>query len=362
MCPSSHTLQSGLRPVFALSRVLAGQELCCLLAAQTGLLQALLLYHHCRSNSTSGSQSRALTALESCLKYCPMQGRCGARSLFPQPVTASLCCKDFAPFSPGMEAVTHGGVMPEVTLGQDEPRADSPSLCTGLGGRNAASLCLSAQPLSLSFADQSQTSLLPVTNIKAKSRGVTGKATSYTKWPKTPDRSQSFGSPNASPSSPFTHLQGKSKYISNLSLSRSNSPLGQARQQRSVKQPVSEWPRTEDPSTDGRWALSSSIPTAAPYPWAAFWGILHHLVPSLCPWAVACLPSALPVQPGSTSSPALPSPAALRFLVVLVPWFPSEAAVRQLPSQPHQSAFSKLDLEEETHRFSHVGSRGKGVC
>uniref|UniRef100_A0A8B9R2S4 Myelin regulatory factor n=1 Tax=Anas platyrhynchos TaxID=8839 RepID=A0A8B9R2S4_ANAPL len=195
----------------------------------------------------------------------------------------------------------NGGVMLEETLGQDEPRADSPSLCTGLGGRIAASLCLSAQPLSLSFADQSQTSLLPVTNIKAKSRGVTGKATSYTKWPKTPDRSQSFGSPNASPSSPFTHLQGKSKYISNLSLSRSNSPLGQARQQRSVKQPVSEWPRTADPSTDGRWALSSSIPTAVPYPRTASWGILRCLGPSLCPWAVACSSSALPVQPGSIS-------------------------------------------------------------
>lgn len=301
------------RPVFALSRVWAGQELHCLLAAQAGLLQALLLRHHCRSNSTSDGQSRAVTALQSCLKYCP--------------VTASLCCEDFAPFPPGTEAVTRGGVMPEVTLGQDEPRADSPSLCTGLGGRNAASLCLSVQPLSLSFADQSQTSLLPVTNIKAKSRGVTGKATSYTKWPKTPDRSQSFGSPNASPSSPFTHLQGKSKYISNLSLSRSNSPLGQARQQRSIKQPVSEWPHTEDPSTDGRWALSSSIPTAAPYPRAASWGILHRLGPSLCPWAVVCLPSTLPVQPGSASCSALPPPATLHFLVVLVPWFPSEAAV-----------------------------------
>uniref|UniRef100_A0A8C0BC75 Myelin regulatory factor n=1 Tax=Buteo japonicus TaxID=224669 RepID=A0A8C0BC75_9AVES len=128
-----------------------------------------------------------------------------------------------------------------------------------------ASPCLSITFLSLFFADQSQTSLLPVTNIKAKSRGITGKATSYAKWPKTPDRSQSFGSPNASPSSPFTHIQGKSKYISNLSLSRSNSPLGQARQQRSIKQPVSEWPRTEDPGTDGRWTLSSSLPAALFY-------------------------------------------------------------------------------------------------
>uniref|UniRef100_A0A8C5TCQ3 Myelin regulatory factor n=1 Tax=Malurus cyaneus samueli TaxID=2593467 RepID=A0A8C5TCQ3_9PASS len=74
-------------------------------------------------------------------------------------------------------------------------------------------------------ADQSQPSLLPVTNIKAKSRGITGKSSSYTKWPKTPDRSQSFGSPNASPSSPFSHIQGKSKYVSNLSLSRSGSHL-----------------------------------------------------------------------------------------------------------------------------------------
>lgn len=98
-----------------------------------------------------------------------------------------------------------------------------------------------------------------MTNIKAKSRGITRKATSYTKWPKTPDRSQSFGSPNASPSSPFTHLQGKSKYISNLSLSRSNSPLGQARPQRSIRQPVSEWPHTQDPSTDGPSPVLRSI-------------------------------------------------------------------------------------------------------
>uniref|UniRef100_A0A8C3DEF0 Myelin regulatory factor n=1 Tax=Corvus moneduloides TaxID=1196302 RepID=A0A8C3DEF0_CORMO len=102
--------------------------------------------------------------------------------------------------------------------------------------------------------DQSQPSLLPVTNIKAKSRGIAGKSTSYTKWPKTPDRSQSFSSPNASPSSPFSHIQGKSKYISNLSLSRSNS-----RQQRSLRQPVSERPRTEQPGTDG-----TCIPPALP--------------------------------------------------------------------------------------------------
>ncbi|KAL2310112.1 hypothetical protein Nmel_006351 [Mimus melanotis] len=102
--------------------------------------------------------------------------------------------------------------------------------------------------------DQSQPSLLPVTNIKAKSRGITGKSTSYTKWPKTPDRSQSFGSPNASPSSPFSHIQGKSKYISNLSLSRSSS-----RQQRSLRQPVSERPRTEQPGTDEPSPVLQSI-------------------------------------------------------------------------------------------------------
>ncbi|XP_075611629.1 myelin regulatory factor isoform X6 [Balearica regulorum gibbericeps] len=127
------------------------------------------------------------------------------------------------------------------------------STCCSAAPTNVSSVALSetSPTHAANRTDQSQTSLLPVTNIKAKSRGITGKATSYTKWPKTPDRSQSFGSPNASPSSPFTHIQGKSKYISNLSLSRSNSPLGQARQQRSVKQPVSEWPRTEDPGTDG---------------------------------------------------------------------------------------------------------------
>ncbi|XP_064281827.1 myelin regulatory factor isoform X1 [Passer domesticus] len=102
--------------------------------------------------------------------------------------------------------------------------------------------------------DQSQPSLLPVTNIKAKSRGITGKSASYTKWPKTPDRSQSFGSPNASPSSPFSHIQGKSKYISNLSLSRSHS-----RQQRSLRQPVSERPRTEQPGTHGPSPVLQSI-------------------------------------------------------------------------------------------------------
>ncbi|KFM01851.1 Myelin regulatory factor, partial [Aptenodytes forsteri] len=113
------------------------------------------------------------------------------------------------------------------------------SMCCSAAPTNVSSVALSetSPTHATNRTDQSQTSLLPVTNIKAKSRGITGKATSYTKWPKTPDRSQSFGSPNASPSSPFTHIQGKSKYISNLSLSRSNSPLGQARQQRSIKQP-----------------------------------------------------------------------------------------------------------------------------
>ncbi|XP_064571422.1 myelin regulatory factor isoform X5 [Zonotrichia leucophrys gambelii] len=69
--------------------------------------------------------------------------------------------------------------------------------------------------------DQSQPSLLPVTNIKAKSRGITGKSTSYTKWPKTPDSS--------------------------------------SRQQRSLRQPVSERPRTEQPGTDGPSPVLQSI-------------------------------------------------------------------------------------------------------
>ncbi|KFW09367.1 Myelin regulatory factor, partial [Eurypyga helias] len=133
------------------------------------------------------------------------------------------------------------------------------SVCCSAAPTNASSVTLSetSPTHATNRTDQSQTSLLPVTNIKAKSRGITGKAISYTKWPKTPDRSQSFGSPNASPSSPFTHLQGKSKYISNLSLSRSNSPLGQARQH--TQQPVSEWPRTEDPSTEGLSPVLHSV-------------------------------------------------------------------------------------------------------
>uniref|UniRef100_A0A803W0H0 Myelin regulatory factor n=1 Tax=Ficedula albicollis TaxID=59894 RepID=A0A803W0H0_FICAL len=124
-------------------------------------------------------------------------------------------------------------------------------------GQSQCTQPLSASQLNLLSrfsTDQSQPSLLPVTNIKAKSRGITGKSTSYTKWPKTPDRSQSFGSPNASPSSPFSHIQGKSKYISNLSLSRSSS-----RQQRSLRQPVSERPRTEQPGTDGPSPVLQSI-------------------------------------------------------------------------------------------------------
>lgn len=148
-----------------------------------------------------------------------------------------------------------------------------------MGTGQPQTLSLTAQCLSLSFTDQSQTSLQPVTNIKAKSRGITRKTTSYTKWPKTPDRSQSFGSPNASPSSPFTHLQGKSKYISNLSLSRSNSPLGQARPQRSIRQLVSEWPHTQDSSTDGRWDPGRLL-MALPHLPALFCSYIAHLPPT----------------------------------------------------------------------------------
>ncbi|XP_062433674.1 myelin regulatory factor [Rhea pennata] len=135
------------------------------------------------------------------------------------------------------------------------------SMCCSAAPTNVSSIALSetSPTHATNQTDLSQISLLPVTNIKGKSRGVTGKVTSYAKWPKTPDRSQSFGSPSASPSSPFTHIQGKSKYISNLSLSRSNSPLGQARQQRSVKQPVSEWPHAEDLDTDGPSPVLHSI-------------------------------------------------------------------------------------------------------
>ncbi|XP_010562576.1 PREDICTED: myelin regulatory factor isoform X3 [Haliaeetus leucocephalus] len=102
------------------------------------------------------------------------------------------------------------------------------STCCSAPPTNVSSVALSetSPTHATNRTDQSQTSLLPVTNIKAKSRGITGKATSYTKWPKTPD---------------------------------SNSPLGQARQQRSIKQPVSEWPRTEDPGTDGPSPVLHSI-------------------------------------------------------------------------------------------------------
>ncbi|XP_074774427.1 myelin regulatory factor [Athene noctua] len=102
------------------------------------------------------------------------------------------------------------------------------STCCSAAPTNISSVALSetSPTHATNRTDQSQTSLLPVTNIKAKSRGITGKATSYTKWPKTPD---------------------------------SNSPLGQARQQRSVKQPVSEWPRTEDPGTDGPSPVLRSV-------------------------------------------------------------------------------------------------------
>ncbi|XP_064513012.1 myelin regulatory factor isoform X5 [Pseudopipra pipra] len=69
--------------------------------------------------------------------------------------------------------------------------------------------------------DQSQTSLLPATNIKAKSRGITGKSSSYSKWPKTPDSS--------------------------------------SRQRRSLRQPVSERLRAEHPGTDGPSPVLESI-------------------------------------------------------------------------------------------------------
>ncbi|XP_077177292.1 myelin regulatory factor isoform X5 [Paroedura picta] len=99
--------------------------------------------------------------------------------------------------------------------------------------------------------DQSLASLLPVTNIKAKSRGVTGKAASHTKWPKMSERSRGFGGPNASPSSPFTHIQSKSKYISNLPLTHNSFPPRQARQQRSIGQQGPEELRTGSTNQDG---------------------------------------------------------------------------------------------------------------
>ncbi|KAM6115361.1 myelin regulatory factor [Pterocles gutturalis] len=97
------------------------------------------------------------------------------------------------------------------------------STCCSAAPTNVSSIALSETSPThpTNRTDQSQTSLLPVTNIKAKSRGITGKATSYTKWPKTPD---------------------------------SNSPLGQSRRRRSVEQP-----RTEDPGTDGPSPVLDSI-------------------------------------------------------------------------------------------------------
>ncbi|XP_034276073.1 myelin regulatory factor isoform X3 [Pantherophis guttatus] len=91
--------------------------------------------------------------------------------------------------------------------------------------------------------DQSFVSLLPVTNIKAKSRGISGKTASHTKWPKTSDRSRDFGGPNASPSSLFTNIQGKSKYVANLPLTYNSFPSDQtSRQRRSISQPDAKEP------------------------------------------------------------------------------------------------------------------------
>ncbi|XP_014376519.1 myelin regulatory factor isoform X3 [Alligator sinensis] len=119
------------------------------------------------------------------------------------------------------------------------------STCCSATPTNASSVAVSetSPTHATNRMDQSHTSLLPVTNIKAKSRGITGKVMSHTKWTKNPERSQGFGSPNASPSSPFTHIQSKSKYISQLSLSRNSFPQGQARQQRSVSLSGSERPQ-----------------------------------------------------------------------------------------------------------------------
>ncbi|XP_053252740.1 myelin regulatory factor isoform X2 [Podarcis raffonei] len=114
-------------------------------------------------------------------------------------------------------------------------------------------------PATNNRTDQSLMSLLPVTNIKAKSRGITGKVTSHTKWPKTSERSRGFSSPNASPSSPFTHIQGKSKYISNLPTRNSFSP-GQTRQRRStISQSDAEEPSTGSTSQEGKAPVLQSI-------------------------------------------------------------------------------------------------------
>ncbi|KFO97794.1 Myelin regulatory factor, partial [Calypte anna] len=126
------------------------------------------------------------------------------------------------------------------------------SSCCSAAPTNISSILLS-QPNPThptNQTDQSHPSLLPVTNIKGKSRGILlGKATSYPKWPKTPERSQSFfGSPNSSPSSPFT--QGRSKHISNLGLSR---------QHRSLQQPRGQGPHTEEPKPRGPSPVLGSI-------------------------------------------------------------------------------------------------------
>ncbi|KAJ6654140.1 hypothetical protein lerEdw1_007408 [Lerista edwardsae] len=139
--------------------------------------------------------------------------------------------------------------------------------------RPCFSVCCSSPPSHVSSAaasettttvainqtDQNLVSLLPVTNIKAKSRGVTGKAASHAKWPKTPERSRGFGSPNASPSSPFIRIQGKSKYISNLPLTHNSFPAGQARRQRSISQPGPEEPIVGGASQGGMTPVLQSV-------------------------------------------------------------------------------------------------------
>ncbi|KAM6460090.1 myelin regulatory factor isoform 8-T9 [Liasis olivaceus] len=108
--------------------------------------------------------------------------------------------------------------------------------------------------------DQSFMSLLPVTNIKAKSRGITGKTTSHTKWPKTADRSRGFGNPNASPSSLFTNIQGKSKYIANLPLTHNSFPPDRtARQRRSIGQPDAKDPGIASTKHEGTAPVLQSV-------------------------------------------------------------------------------------------------------
>ncbi|XP_066475883.1 myelin regulatory factor [Tiliqua scincoides] len=138
--------------------------------------------------------------------------------------------------------------------------------------RPCFSMCCSPSPSNVSSAvsettttvavnqtDQNLVSLLPMTNIKAKSRGVTGKAASHTKWSKTSERSWGFGNPNASPSSPFIRIQGKSKYISNLPLTHNSFPAGQARRQRSISHPGPEKPLMGGGIQDGRTPVLQSI-------------------------------------------------------------------------------------------------------